>query len=238
MLTVKFELLDIKKDHNVLDLGAGAGRHSFEVLKRGGNLISLDLDELEAKKVLGMIYAMIQENELSLESHAVVINGNALNLPLKTNSINTVIASEVLEHIENDDKAIQEIYRVLVPGGLLAVTVPRFFPELINWALSDEYHLVEGGHVRIYRKKVLAQKLSSNGFVLKHLHYSHGLHSPYWWLKCFVGLENESNKWVNRYKAYLEKQIMRPTRFSTFLDAALSKFIGKSMVLYARKAGE
>jgi hypothetical protein len=44
---------------------------------------------------------------------------------------------------------------VLRPGGLIAVTVPRYGPELINWALSDEYHNVPGGHVRIYRRSTL-----------------------------------------------------------------------------------
>jgi hypothetical protein len=31
-----------------------------------------------------------------------------------------------------------ELARVLKPGGTMAITVPRFGPELINWALSDE----------------------------------------------------------------------------------------------------
>ena len=40
--------------------------------------------------------------------------------------------------------------RVLRPGGRIAVTVPRYGPEKICWALSDAYHEVEGGHIRIY----------------------------------------------------------------------------------------
>ena len=51
-----------------------------------------------------------------------------------------------------------ELARVLRPGGTLAVTVPRWFPERVCWALAEEYHApaVPGGHVRIYRRRRLA----------------------------------------------------------------------------------
>ena len=39
---------------------------------------------------------------------------------------------------------------MLRPGGTIAVTVPRWLPEMVCWKLSDEYHDVEGGHIRIY----------------------------------------------------------------------------------------
>ena len=64
------------------------------------------------------------------------------------------MASEVLEHIPDDVTAMAEIARVLKPGGRVAVTVPRYGPERICWALSDEYHANEGGHIRIYRRDV------------------------------------------------------------------------------------
>ena len=41
---------------------------------------------------------------------------------------------------------------MLKPGGTFAATVPTWFPEKVNWMLSDEYHAPKsvGGHVRIY----------------------------------------------------------------------------------------
>jgi len=81
---------------------------------------------------------------------------------------------------------MRELTRVLRPGGTMAVTVPRFGPELVNWALSDEYHNVPGGHIRIYRRSVLQTRLRSVGMRVTGHHYAHGLHSPYcgssaWW---------------------------------------------------------
>ena len=79
--------------------------------------------------------------------------------PFPTAAFDRVICSEVLEHIPDDLSAMRELTRVLRPGGTMAITVPRFGPELINWALSDEYHNVPGGHIRIYRRSVLAERL-------------------------------------------------------------------------------
>ena len=56
-----------------------------------------------------------------------------------------------------------ELARVLRPGGTMAVTVPRFGPEAVNWALSNEYHDVPGGHVRIYRRSTLVERLRGAG---------------------------------------------------------------------------
>ena len=71
-----------------------------------------------------------------------------------------MIASEILEHVPEDDRAIAELVRVLKPGGSLAITVPRWLPEKVCWVLSDEYHANEGGHIRIYKADALRDKVS------------------------------------------------------------------------------
>src|SRR5947209_3426167 len=91
------------------------------------------------------------------------------------------IAAGVLEHISDDRHAIHEMARVVRPGGTAVVTVPRWFPELVCWALSDEYHRKPGGHVRIYRGTELRAKLESAGFRCLGTQHSHALHAPYWW---------------------------------------------------------
>ena len=84
-------------------------------------------------------------------------------LPFADGAFDRVIAAEVLEHIPDDNRAMAELARVLRPGGTMAVTVPRFGPELVNWALSDEYHDIPGGHVRIYRRSLLIDRLRRAG---------------------------------------------------------------------------
>ena len=91
------------------------------------------------------------------------VQGDALHLPFADGAFDRVIASEVLEHIPDDVAAMAELARVLRPGGTMAVTVPRCGPELVNWALSDEYHDEPGGHVRIYRRSPLSARLQRAG---------------------------------------------------------------------------
>ena len=104
-----------------------------------------------------------------------------------TAAFDRVIAAEVLEHVPDDAGVLAELVRVLRPGGLMAVTVPRWYPEAVNWALSAEYHNVPGGHVRIYRRSQLRRRLRTAGLELHRHHHAHALHSPYWWLRCALG---------------------------------------------------
>ena len=130
---------------------------------------------------------MVEAGELAAGHPATAVQGDALALPFADGTFDRVIASEVLEHIPDDTAAMRELARVLRPGGAMAVTVPRCVPEAINWALSDEYHDTPGGHVRIYRRSTLERRLGSAGLEPTGYHHAHGLHSPYWWLRCLVG---------------------------------------------------
>jgi hypothetical protein len=121
---------------------------------------------------------------------------------------------------------------VLRPGGSLAVTVPRFGPEVVNWALSDAYHTVEGGHVRIYRRSSLVHRLSRVGLRLRGSHHAHALHSPYWWLRCAVGVERDEHPLVRAYHRLLVWDIVRAPLLTRALDRALNPLLGKSLVIY------
>ena len=60
----------------------------------------------------------------------------------------------------------------------------------VCWQLSDDYHNAPGGHIRIYTDKELVdQGRRTPGWSYEGTDYAHGLHSPYWWLKCAVGVE-------------------------------------------------
>ena len=143
----------------------------------------------------------------------------------------------MLEHIHDDRAALSELARVLKPGGTFAATVPSYFPEKINWMLSDEYHapFVPGGHVRIYKASELRQRLAESGLQLASRHRSHGLHSPYWWLRCAVGPARDDQPLVAAYKKLLEWDIMKAPLITRALDTLLSPAIGKSFVQYATK---
>ncbi|MEO7350870.1 MAG: methyltransferase domain-containing protein, partial [Marmoricola sp.] len=181
---------------------------------------------------------MREAGEVPDGAEADTKEGDALSLPFADDEFDRVVASEVLEHIHADEAAIAELVRVLRPGGTMAVTVPRWLPEKICWALSDQYHEVEGGHVRIYTDDELVGKLRKAGMVFEGKDHAHGLHSPYWWLKCAVGVDNDENPIVKVYHQVLVWDIMKTPRWSMLTrgaDRVLNPLIGKSMVLYLRK---
>ena len=235
MLTVDFERLRIGPGTRVIDVGCGAGRHSFEAYRRGADVIAFDQNAEELADVDTMLQAMGQAGEAPKSAKAQVVVGDALALPYPDGAFDSVIASEILEHIPDDDTAIAELSRVLRPGGTLAVTVPRWLPERICWLLSDTYHANEGGHIRIYRADELRRKLESTGLRCTGTHHAHALHSPYWWLKCAVGVDNTENIAVKAYHKLLVWDMMSAPALTRRAEALLNPVVGKSVALYFEK---
>ena len=236
MLTVDYGRLGLRPGDRVLDLGCGFGRHAFEAARRGARVVALDAGADELAQVRAMFLAMLVEGELDGErSHAGAVRGDARRLPFSDGAFDRVIAAEVLEHIEDDAHAMAELARVLRPGGTMAVTVPRCGPEVVNWLLSDAYHDVPGGHVRIYRRSTLVRRLAACGLVPVGRHHAHGLHSPYWWLRCLVGPANDSHRAVAAYHRLLVWEIVKRPRALRIVGRALDPLIGKSLVVYLTK---
>jgi ubiquinone/menaquinone biosynthesis C-methylase UbiE len=124
MLTVDFDRLGIGSGTKVIDVGCGAGRHAFEAYRRGADVVAFDRDESELQSVETILRAMAETGEAPATASAKVVVGDALKLPYADETFDCVIASEILEHIPQDDAAITELIRVLKVGGTLAVSVP------------------------------------------------------------------------------------------------------------------
>ncbi|NQU37522.1 MAG: class I SAM-dependent methyltransferase [Actinobacteria bacterium] len=235
MLTVDFDRFPVGSGDLVLDMGCGAGRHAFELARRGADVVALDMDADELSGVSDMLAAMRIEHEIPQGSVTAAVRGNAYTLPFPDATFDRIVAAEVLEHLPEDTLAMAELTRVLKPGGIIAVSVPRWGPERVCWALSDEYHEVEGGHVRIYKGSQLSERLTSTGLVQLSEHHAHSLHAPYWWLKCAVGVDNAENRLVDTYHRILVWDMMKAPRLTRVTERILNPLIGKSLVVYLTK---
>jgi SAM-dependent methyltransferase len=235
MLTVDFDRFPIAPGDRVLDLGAGAGRHSFALLRRGAHVVALDHSMPEMESVRVMFDAMREAGEVPEGATAMAVRGDAYRLPFPDESFDKIVAAEVLEHLPDDERVFAELRRVLKPGGTIAVTVPRWFPEKVCWALSDAYHEVEGGHIRIYRRTQILDRLRDVKLSPYASHHAHALHAPYWWLKCAVGVDNDRSRAVKAYHRLLVWDIVKGPKLTRIGEAVLNPVLGKSLVVYATR---
>ncbi len=226
---------DLGPGCRVLDVGCGNGRHAAAAYRlRNAMVVAVDpcRADLESARDRLQLHERLGEHGGGRWS---LCAADARDLPCADGAFDLVICSEVLEHVREDRRAVAEITRVLRPGGVLAVSVPRRWPERICWKLSDAYAAADGGHVRIYRRRELIGLLEQGGARTWAVHYAHSLHTPFWWLKCLVGPAREDHRLVRLYHRFLTWDMMRKPRATRFLEKLLNPILGKSLVVYLRK---
>lgn len=94
--------------------------------------MALDYAEQEVTTTRATFAAMYEAGELDPTSFTGVVRGDATCLPFDDAMFDCIVTSEVLEHIDDDTSALREFVRVLRPGGVLAATVPSWFPEKLT----------------------------------------------------------------------------------------------------------
>lgn len=134
------------KPGRALDIGAAGGGNTRVLRSRGWNATALEYGAEGAAVAHGR--------------NIPVIRGDAVRLPLGDETMDLVVAYDVLEHIEDDKAASDEIARVLRPGGVALIAVP------VDMALWSE-HDVAVGHVRRYDRERLLTVLTSAGLAIE-----------------------------------------------------------------------
>lgn len=135
-------LAEMSNERNVrvMDLGCGPGTNIFDVYDVCAEFdhvdwYGLDLNQREA--ALGADRSAYRVQERSMRP-VRFMSGDIFHLPVQNNSLDIVLCSEVVEHLPNPLPAIQEMHRVLKPGGYALVTTPnpRNLPEMVGYALD------------------------------------------------------------------------------------------------------
>jgi SAM-dependent methyltransferase len=226
--TVDFRRFPLRDGDRLLDLGCGEGRHALEALQRRKvEVVAADLNLADLKT------ARDRHAALGAASQKLYpVAANALRLPYPDHCFDRIICAEVLEHLPDYQGALAEMRRVLKPGGLLAISVPRFGPEWICWKLARGYRETPGGHVRIFRRSELLQAVLRQDMFCYDMHWAHALHSPYWWLKCLFWDRADEVALVRAYHRFLVWDLMSRPPLTRLLDRLLNPLIGKSTVLY------
>ncbi len=230
MLTIDLDKLAIAPGQICLDVGCGEGRHALAAYLLDGVVsIGVDLSERNLATARGRIVDMQPHAPRGVVGFAA---GDATALPMADDTIDVVIASEILEHIPNYLCVLEEAMRVLRPGGRLCVSVPRQWPEWICWQLSEGYRTTPGGHIRIFDSTHLRREIEQRGFTYDGGGSAHALHAPYWWLKCLFWQRDQEPWMVRAYHKLLVWDLMRRPWLTRLFDKLLNPVLGKSIVLY------
>jgi len=153
-----------------LDLGCGDG----------GNLVWL---KNHLSELYGSDYNLLRLLRAAhIEGVTKLFLADVTDYPVRDNSFDVIFFNHVLEHIQDDEKALSEVYRILVPGGFVILGVPNegAFFWLIAYKLQPK-SLDTTDHVHFYTTKSLVAKCLKAGFVIQDVHPI-GWGVPHWWL--------------------------------------------------------
>ncbi len=123
----------------------------------------------------------IEYTTTDLNSPLADVKADICNLPFADNNFDVILCNHVLEHIPNDTKAMQELYRVMKPGGWGIVQIPQdlkrentFEDDTITDKKERAKIFGQYDHVRIYGRDYF-DKLRSVGFTVEEVDYTHVL---------------------------------------------------------------
>ncbi|MBI3572132.1 MAG: class I SAM-dependent methyltransferase [Fimbriimonas ginsengisoli] len=137
-----------------LDLGCGVGANYDVLAPYAARVIGVDI----APEALAYARA---------RGYAEALQAKGEHLPLQDHSVTLALCADILEHLD-DTKAVPELRRVLMPGGIVVATVPAF-PSL--WNENDDY----SHHLRRYRRGELRKLFAKSGFILRASGYWNAL---------------------------------------------------------------
>jgi ubiquinone/menaquinone biosynthesis C-methylase UbiE len=143
--------------HRVLDVGCGTGNTSLRIVQDHPKTEILAVDILKS-------CVKFSKEKLSSYSNVSVAQMEVCNLALKDESFDSVVALDVLEHVDHDEGAVIEIFRVIIPSGRLVLTVPAI--EILYGARDEALK-----HFRRYSKKSLRKKMKRIGFRIERIVY-------------------------------------------------------------------
>jgi len=182
LLKLLLSCLKIQKDAPVVDVGCGVGSNLPTLRSMGFSVIGIDSESYS----LSFARRRIPSNFL--------VKGDLTGLPFKANSFGLIIATDILEHLNQDGVGIREIYRTLKNEGKAIITVPAFG---FLWGVQD----IAGMHKRRYSKKELIKNIEQAGFqMVRSSYYNFFLFFPIFFLRRLIrllGLKIESENKIN-----------------------------------------
>ena len=156
-------LLRLTRGQRVLDVGCGSGWLTEQLAGRELFAVASDLAMAGVKGAEKRLEASVDKN---VRAHTAFLMADVYHLPFAPGAFDGVVLSEVAEHLEDLDRALDEIAAVLRKGGRLVVTVPN--NEQIKWHLCIHCNRLTpaNAHIRSFTEQTLIATLEDHGFAV------------------------------------------------------------------------
>jgi SAM-dependent methyltransferase len=141
----------------IVDIGCGTGA-TAKALQRFGQVVGVDVSPLALRAC-------------ALRGLGDLVQSRAELIPLASDCIDVIVATEILEHLEDDLAALREFHRILKPGGHAVITVPAY---QFLWSEHDLALM----HKRRYVSSQLGERSRAAGFRVDRLGYTLSLLFP------------------------------------------------------------
>ncbi len=210
--------LNLQKNAAILDVGTSTGTNLRMLTDMGFTTVK------------GLDYSDHAINFCRQKGLPEVTKGDICDMPFEDNSLDLVVATDIVEHIDNDQKAISEIYRVLKPGAHALITVPMFSSL---WGLQDDISL----HKRRYRRAEILDLIHTQPFmIVKSFFFNFLLFLPIWAARQIMKVSNpnvESENDVN--SPFINKVLTFVFRIDTALAPLIHPPFGVSYLCLLKK---
>lgn len=201
----------IDNEDKILDIGCGAGTVDFYLANQGHKVLGIDISEKAVKACRKSARALGLKDRASFKK---------LNFPERKpqGKFDLIICSEVLEHLESDKKAVEVIFGLLRPGGIVIFSTPSKNAPLYKLGLAKKFD-EKVGHLRRYFLKELKTLVRKTGFVVLETIKTEGI------LRNFLFLNPIAGKLVR-----VLNKIGFLSDITTFVDRLTISLFGESNI--------
>jgi len=193
----KINFLD--KNSIVIDVGSGGGWAAEKLVDKCGKFICIDVSEINLSK-LSSIYQ---------QDNFFVIQADAMNMPIADNSVDYIISSEVIEHLPNPEKFINEMFRILKLNGKIIISTPYKEKIISDLCIHCNKPTPRNSHLHSFDENNLLQ-------LTKNCHNSE------------VKFHTFGNKVLHFGRCYIFLQFL-PLELWHFIDKSANFFINKRL---------
>jgi 2-polyprenyl-3-methyl-5-hydroxy-6-metoxy-1,4-benzoquinol methylase len=152
---VDLDELGVGPDGRIVDVGCGEGGLA-ELFVRAGHHVT-------GVEPAAYLRERFEARVKPLDPESAVVDGVGESLPFSDGEVAAVTITEVLEHVADPAAVLAELHRAVKPGGVVCLSVPTSYTELLFWRLHPRY-AENATHVRIFTRPELRKLIETAGF--------------------------------------------------------------------------